>query len=182
MFFAFRTTLLASLLFAGAMPEYTESGAVRFPADYREWVFLSSGLGMTYGPTAQASSSPLFDSVFVNPAAWAEFKKSGKWPDGTMFILEVRRSVSEGSINRGGHFQGEIAGIEASVKDTKRFPGNGWAYFSFGGKGTVTEANALSTKSSCYGCHSANGAVDNTFVQFYPTAMPIARAKGTFRP
>jgi hypothetical protein len=176
-------TIAVSLLSAAA-PEYTADGAVRFPADYRDWIFMSSGVGMTYGPAAaqQTPANPLFDSVFVNPAAWAEFKKTGKWPDGTMFILEVRKSLSEGSINRGGHFQGEISGIEASVKDTKRFPGNGWAYFTFGGGGGSaprTEAKALGLKASCYGCHSANGATDNTFVQFYPTAHPIAREKGT---
>ncbi|BDC49540.1 hypothetical protein F183_A18560 [Bryobacterales bacterium F-183] len=166
---------------AASGPEYTADGAVRFPEDYREWVYLSSGLGMTYGPAATSSGPPQFDSVFVNPAAWAEFKKTGKWPNGTMFILEIRKSVSEGSINRGGHFQGEVVGIEASVKDTTRFPGAGWAYLTFR-TGAGKQTKVLSTKASCYGCHSANGAVDYTFVQFYPTAMPIAREKGTFRP
>jgi hypothetical protein len=31
----------------------------------------------------------------------------------------------------------------------------------------------------CYSCHSQHAAVDTTFVQFYPTLLPIARAKGT---
>jgi Cu/Ag efflux protein CusF len=30
-------------------------------------------------------------------------------------------------------------------------------------------------------CHGKNGAVDNTFVQFYPTLIPVALEKGTFR-
>jgi len=32
---------------------------------------------------------------------------------------------------------------------------------------------------SCYSCHAAHGAVDTTFVQFYPTLLPIATAKET---
>jgi hypothetical protein len=32
----------------------------------------------------------------------------------------------------------------------------------------------------CYSCHADHAAVDNTFVQFYPTLLPIATAKGTF--
>jgi len=32
---------------------------------------------------------------------------------------------------------------------------------------------------SCYSCHSEHGAVDTTFVQFYPTLLPIARSNGT---
>jgi hypothetical protein len=35
---------------------------------------------------------------------------------------------------------------------------------------------------SCYSCHAASTAVDHTFVQFYPTLLPIARAKGTLNP
>jgi hypothetical protein len=40
---------------------------------------------------------------------------------------------------------------------------------------------ALPTTASCYACHSTNGAVDNTFVQFYPTLLDVAREKGTLR-
>ena len=32
---------------------------------------------------------------------------------------------------------------------------------------------------SCYSCHQEHGVVDTTFVQFYPTLMPIAKDKGT---
>ena len=35
------------------------------------------------------------------------------------------------------------------------------------------------TTASCYSCHSEHAAVDTTFVQFYPTLLPIAKAKGT---
>ena len=34
-------------------------------------------------------------------------------------------------------------------------------------------------RADCYSCQQANGAVDTTFVQFYPTLMPIAREKKT---
>jgi len=32
---------------------------------------------------------------------------------------------------------------------------------------------------NCYSCHPANGAVDTTFVQVYPTRLSIARTKKT---
>ena len=35
---------------------------------------------------------------------------------------------------------------------------------------------------NCYSCHQDHAAVDTTFVQFYPTLMPIAKAKGTLSP
>ena len=56
---------------AGA-PQFTANNELVVPADYREWIFLSSGLGMTYGPIGEANGNrPLmFDNVFVAPAAY----------------------------------------------------------------------------------------------------------------
>ena len=33
----------------------------------------------------------------------------------------------------------------------------------------------------CYSCHEQHGAVDTTFVQFYPTLIKLAEQKGTLR-
>ena len=40
----------------------------------------------------------------------------------TMFILEIRNGVSKGSINKGGHFQADVLGMSAEVKDTAGYP------------------------------------------------------------
>ena len=90
-----------------------------------------------------------------------------------MFILEIRRSHGKGSINNGGHYQSEIVSVEAAVKDERRFPQK-WAYFGFGRGERRTAAPATS---SCNSCHSQNAAVENTFVQFYPTLLEIADRK-----
>ncbi|HLK47161.1 MAG TPA: cytochrome P460 family protein [Bryobacteraceae bacterium] len=163
---------------ASDAPQYTSEGRLRFPQNYREWVFLSSGLGMTYGPLGSAAE-PRFDNVFVNPSAYRTFLSTGHWPDNTVLVLEVRDAQSKGSINRDGHFQGEVVGLEAHVRDEKRFPRK-WAFFGFREKSEVSEAAAAET-SSCFTCHEPNGAVDTTFVQFYPTLIPIARSKGTLK-
>jgi len=84
--------LLSILLLTGAAappPEtefaYAPDGQVKFPADYRQWVFLSSGVGMTYGPIGAAArmGPPMFDNVFVNPRSYREFLNTGHWPDKT---------------------------------------------------------------------------------------------------
>ena len=106
----------------GDGPRYTNGTNLVRPADYREWPFLGSGLGMTYQPPAGAPpASPSFTNVFVNPSSYRSFMQTGKWPDGTILMLEIRRSDSEGSINKGGRFQTGFAGLEAHVKDS-RFP------------------------------------------------------------
>src|SRR5579884_2267528 len=78
---------------AASAPSFTSDGRLVLPPDYREWIFLSSGLGMTYGPLrAAASEAPPFENVFVLPSAYRSFLKTGVWPEHTIFILEVRNS------------------------------------------------------------------------------------------
>jgi hypothetical protein len=148
-------------------------------------VFVTSGLGMTYGPAQPAAGRPpLFDNVFVTRPAYAEFLRSGTWPDKTMFVLEIRRAEEKVSINNGGRTQGGITAIEASVKDLQRFKDTGgWGYFSFDGPSGLTDSAApLPTTAPCYACHKNNTAVDNTFVQFYPTLFEVAERRGTIKP
>lgn len=161
-------------------PKFTTDGKLVFPRNYREWVFLSSGLGMTYEAerSGNREQNPQFSNVFVIRSAYNSFIEQGKWPDRTMFILEIRSSESRGSINKGGRFQGGLSAIVAEVKDQKRFPST-WAFFDFGEQRSAVAP--LSTTAGCYSCHAKNGAVDNTFVQFYPTLLPIAKEKGTLR-
>ncbi len=166
----------------GDGPRFTSAGELIRPADFREWVFVTSGLGMTYNTPATANPSPSFTNVYVNPSSHRAFMKTGQWPDQTVFVLEVRASASEGAINKGGNYQTSLVAIEAEVKDERRFPGK-WAFFAFGRAAEMKDrVEQLPATASCYSCHSANGAVDNTFVQFYPTLMEVARRMGTVRP
>ena len=156
-------------------PAYTADGKLVLPADYREWVFLSAGLGMSYSPKAP-EGEPAFDNTFVDPQSYREFVRTGTWPDKTQIVLEVRGSSSKGSINQHGHYQsGGVQDIEVHVKDAARFKG-GWAFFGFDGD---TSAEQIPESAACYGCHAAHGAVDTTFVQFYPTLLPIAQLHAT---
>ena len=161
-------------------PQYNAAGEMLRPVNYREWVYLASGLGMTYGPIQSAARDrePMFDNVFVSRAAYKSFLGTGMWPDKTVLILEVRSSESKGSINKGGHYQSDAMAMEAHVKDEARFPGK-WAFFPFSQNNAT--AKAIATTANCYSCHQEHGAVDTTFVQFYPTLSGIAKEKGTFR-
>jgi hypothetical protein len=158
-------------------PRYTAEGALIPSMEYREWVFLSSGLDMSYTEDPAMKGHSMFDNVFVDPASWAAFKRTGHWPDKTMFAMENRGATTKGSINKQGHFQTEdLMGVEFHVRDTSRFTG-GWGFFA----GNATDAAIqLPYSASCYSCHQAHGAVDTTFAQFYPTAKPIAVKAGTY--
>ena len=164
--------LLASL---GAALAQDAASTMAVPADYREWVFLTSSLDLNYN-TAAAPDHHMLDNVFVDPASYKEFLKSGTWPDKTVMIKENRMAQSAGTLSKAGQFQAGVMNLEIHIKDSARFAGN-WAFFvSADGK----QAGTLRPQSAnCYSCHRDHGAVDTTFVQFYPTLMGIAQDKGT---
>lgn len=168
----------AALAASSASPAYTGNGEMLPPTNYREWIYLTSGIDMSYTPKmAGMGDQSTFDNVFVSPEAYRSFQETGTWPDKTVMVLEARTAQSKGSINQNGHFQaGGVTDLEVHVKDESRFPGK-WAFFSFdpaGGNGTLFPQTA-----ACYTCHAAHAAVDTTFVQFYPTLLPLAQKKGT---
>jgi len=168
---------------SGDGPRFRGTTLIR-PANYREWSFLSSGMGMTYSDAgAQLGAPQTFGNVFVNPSSYRSFMQTGRWPDQTIFILETRTSATEGSIVKGGRFQTTLAGMEAEVKDA-RVPG-GWAFFNFGSPQQMPDAVAPlsgNAVAACVECHTNNTAVERTFVQFYPTLLDVARSKGTLKP
>ena len=90
-------------------------------------------------------------------------------------MLEIRGAETGVSINRHGQTQSaEVMGVEVHVKDA-RLPG-GWGFFEFRGP---TPAKLTPRPADCYSCHAQHAAVDTTFVQFYPTLLPIAKEKRT---
>jgi hypothetical protein len=168
------TFVLLAVLALGADPEFNKDGELVRPKNYREWIFLSSGLGMNYG-----TGGLPFGNVFAEPSAYRKFTETGNWPDKSMFALEIRQSATEGSIVKGGQYQANLLSVEFAVKDTGRFP-DGWGYFGF--NGSAATAKVFGASAGCNACHSKNAAVEHTFVQFYPTLLEIAKAKGTLNP
>jgi hypothetical protein len=156
-------------------PSYTADGRLQFPAAYRKWVYLSSGLDMSYLPDSFRAVST-FGNVYVTPEAYDSFVANGTWPDKTVLVLEIRRAEQNASINRGGRSQGEHLRTEVHLKDAARFEG-GWAFFAFAAD--AMPATMIPRTANCYSCHQEHAAVDTTFVQFYPTLLSIARTKNT---
>jgi hypothetical protein len=176
------TTALISLSdaqFSGA-PQFTSDGKLVRPENYRRWVYVSSGFGMSYDPNAGGNGAPAFTNVFVAPASYDYFQAHGTWPDKTMFVLEIYGSTSRGSINVKGSYQESLVGLDVEVKDATRFPDK-WAYFGFSNEAKTASADAPS-KNACWNCHEQNAAVEHSFVQFYPELLKVAREKKTIKP
>jgi hypothetical protein len=160
-------------------PRFTPDNQLIRPEGYREWVFVGASLGMTYKQDGEAPGHPTFHNVYLNPQAYQEYKKTGKFPERTILVMEVLTPATQVSINRQGQFGDRPLGVEAAVKDSSRFPET-WAYFDFiqGGKKPFPGADTAKAfpKERCWACHVEHGQTDNVFTQFYPVLRRAARA------
>lgn len=160
------------------VPQFNAEGKLARPEDYRRWIYVSSGYGMSY--TQKSGDTQMFTNVFVNPTSYDYYLANGKWPEKTVFVLEVYGSSSHGSINKSGSYQDKFMGLDVEVKDSSRFADK-WAYFGFDGDEKFSAATTPG-QNACWKCHDQNAAVEHSFVQFYPELLKIAREKGTLKP
>jgi hypothetical protein len=151
---------------------FDDIGRLQFPSGYRNWVYVGTSLGLNYseGPEAFGESwrGELFQNVYIDPAAYAQYRETGQFPEGTVMILEVASSEVRNEPGLQGRYEKEILGIEASVKDSRRFE-EGWAYFSFRDRSGRTPQTAEAfPEDSCWTCHHDHAETDHVFTQFYP--------------
>jgi hypothetical protein len=123
--------------------------------------------------------TPPVHKFLANPETYKGPLRTGTWPDKTILVVEQRAAEDMGSSpNHKRACQSSVIGIDMHVKDEARFPGK-WAFFDFKGSST---AGVMPETARCYSCHASRGTMDTTFVQFYPTLLPIAKNKATLSP
>ena len=140
------------------------------PVGYREWVFVGTPVTPNDMNDGKAAF-PEFHNVYIDPESYAEYKKSGKFRDGTTLVKELVSVGTKSASSGNGYFQGEFIGLEVAMKDSKKFPkepGN-WGYFSFTNpdKSLKSIASAFPAE-NCNACHEASAAEDWVFTQYYP--------------
>ena len=161
--------------------KFADDGQVMIPQNWRQWVYIGTPLTPNALNDGKAPF-PEFHNVYIEPKAYAHWQKTGKFANGTQIVKELvlvrqkgkdemNKDGSTGEVSGVGYFQGEFAGLELTVKDTKRYPKEpgGWVYFSFGHKAPpyAKTAKAFPTD-TCNACHQASAADDFVFTQFYP--------------
>lgn len=152
-----------------ATPAFAADGKLIRPTGYREWIQVGTPLTPNHLNPPEAPF-PEFHSVYIHPANYARYKRTGEFPDGTVLIKELISVGSREATSGLGYFMGEFIGLEAAIKDSKRFkdePGY-WAYFSFGHAYPLAEAATKQPVGTCNACHNSNGAQDWVFTQYYP--------------
>ena len=177
----------------GSVAKFDAEGKLLRPTGYREWVFIGTPLTPN-DMNGGMAPFPEFHAVYIDPASWAHYKKTGKFRDGTVLIKELISVGAKQATSGVGYFMGEYLGIEAAVKSVARFPdepGN-WAYFSFTTPGSpmageefrdkIHEGAPLKDKAQafptavCAACHVASAAEDMVFTQFYPVTRAAKAA------
>ncbi len=119
--------------------------------------------------------------VYVDPEGFQHWKNTGQFKDGTTMVKEpLSIGPKEGFGSGKGFFMGDYYGLEASVKDAKRFPnepGNlAYYVFSLPDKPLVNAAANFPT-ADCAACHKSGARDDMVFTQFYPV-LRAAKATG----
>jgi Cytochrome P460 len=156
--------------------EFTADGKLKQPVGYRKWVYIGTPLTPNDLNNGEASF-PEFHEVYMDPESFAEYEKTGKFRDGTVLIKELSSVGSKEAPSGKGYFQGEFTGLEAAIKDSKRFkdePDN-WAYFSFGHKYPLKAEVAKNSVAACNKCHEDNAKkTDFVFSEYYPVLRAAA--------
>jgi hypothetical protein len=151
------------------------------PEGYREWIFVGSSLGLSYKENPDGAEKPsgtadlgLYHNVYINPSSYKAFASTGKFPEGTILVLELASAGVKKEPRLQGSYQNEFVALEATVKDSKRFA-EGWAYYSFEGPDGKPLSKAQPfPKNRCWSCHDQKAATDNVFTQFYPVLRAVA--------
>ena len=156
-----------------SLPKYkfnSDGELLRISSDnYRRWIYVGTPLTPNELNPPEAAF-PEFHNVYIHPDDYDYWAKNGEWQDGTILVKELALVGKTSHVSGKGYFQGEFTGLEATIKDKKRFadePGN-WAYFSFGHEYPLAETASAFPTSACNSCHQGNAADDFVFTQDYP--------------
>jgi hypothetical protein len=145
--------------------QFNDKGELLLPENIEEWVFLGSSLGQRYEEVEFEPGSPgSFQVVRMEPSAYSEYQRTGKFPDGSMFSLSFYRAETDIPPNQAGFVMGELLGVEMHIRSKERFE-SGSGFYGFGDGKT---GQLFDESHGCVACHSEHAGDDMVFDQFYP--------------
>ncbi len=162
-------------------PEFNKTGELIQPEDFRSWMFIGAPL-TPQGLNDGKAGFPEFHNVYVEPAAFRYYMRTGKWPEGTVIVKELqltkKGTFADGSRTEPsgrGYFPGTPNGLDVSVKDSTRFgKTRNWGFFNYGHHAPpYAKAAQAAPKEACANCHIANADEDMVFTGFYQQLKPL---------
>jgi hypothetical protein len=156
--------------------EFDASGALMQPPDYlwRQWVYVGTPVTPNSLNPPEAAF-PEFHNVYMRPSDFEHWRRTGEFRDGTTLMKELVSVGATQALSGKGFFEGEFVGLEATIKDSKRFasePGN-WGYFTFShAKPPYPKLAKQQPTAACNACHQQGNqqgvAEDYVFTAYYP--------------
>jgi len=157
------------------LPEYAPDGALLLPKNFHSWVFVGSPLTPNALNGGKANF-PEFHNVYIEPGSYAIYKKTGVFPEGTIFLKELQLTLpaenpdgSRTEPSGRGYFPGPFNGADVTVKDTKKYASTGgWGYYNFNHHEPKAATATPRPRDECAACHIASAKKDDVWTQFYP--------------
>jgi hypothetical protein len=152
------TALIAALAASGTLFAKTSDG-LEIPADFQHWYHANSML-VTKEPNVTGLKTGMH-LIYVNAAVFDRLKGggSGPYPDGTVFVDDVREfSVDDGAYSQGGH-----KFITVMVRNSKKYASTGgWGFQAWLG-GDASKPIVTDSPKQCFSCHEPQKANDYVF-------------------
>lgn len=149
-----------------AQPEEGESLA---RPDIERWIYLGATVG--HGPIEEGATRTFGPTnpgriliTQMEPAAYDYFRKNGRYGDGTTFAVSFYDPIEKPDPEMDGLAAGDKAFLVVHRLDRT---GDGVRHAFYGFKDNV-RAKRLPEGNECEACHTKNGDLEGTFVQFYP--------------
>jgi hypothetical protein len=150
--------------FASSAPASGAPAAIAIPVGYRNWTHVKSML-------IHDASHPLFASfgglhhVYANKtAADAMFKKTAKYPDGSILVFDLLESSSKG----GAYTEGKRKLLAVMVKDAKQYASTGGWGFEAWNEGTESKRLVHDPAKQCFACHLTRKDADYVYSEWRP--------------
>jgi hypothetical protein len=145
--------------------QFAGDGKLLKPKDLDNWVFVGTSLGLGYNTARFKPTAPgLFQVVQMEPAAFRYFMKNGHFAPGSMMLLSFYGADTR--VSDSGYVQSALKGQEIHLIDSTRKVDSGHVFYDF--KLGGNEGTPIPPGNDCVRCHTAHGAWEGAFVQFYP--------------
>jgi len=157
------------------LPEYTPSGDLILPKNFRKWVYVGSPLTPNALNDGHAGF-PEYHNVYIEPGSYEIYKQTNEFPEGTIMFKELQLTLpgqnpdgSRTEPSGRGYFPGPFNGADVTVKDSKRYADTrGWGFYNFNHSEPKAPTAKVKALNECAYCHIASAKKDEVWTQFYP--------------
>ena len=158
-FFGIALALASATLVSDLRSDEPAPTHISYPAGYREWVHVKSGV---MGPDFPMETERGVHHVYANKTALAGFE-SGSFDDGSILVYDLVSLSEKGGIGT----EGARRRIDVMIKDSKLYADSaGWGFGRFMGDDHEQDVLTADVRKTCLQCHESQKAHGFVFSQF----------------